>query len=305
MKAKPVSVFFGLFVLIVVPVLFVGGPDLSSSLFFQNIWNFGHITFFAVLLLLIQLFKPILGWKQWLWVTLIAAAVGMVIEVVQHFIGRNFSIADVMHNLYGVWLGLFFGQKSSRLVWSLRVISLLLIAPSAWFIMDSGISHMAMCAQFPQLNSFETRHEVEILRASNSEVNINPTDELHTDGSRSAHIRLGTRPYSGVSMVAGWGDWGLYTELRMDVYNPQSEPLALVVKISDYEHDRRGYRFDDRVNRRVTVGSGWNELRIAVDDIRRAPNGRLMQMDDIGNMVIFSARLSESREFYLDHIRLH
>jgi hypothetical protein len=287
-----------------VPFFFVGGPDASSSFILKNIWNFGHIFFFAVLMLLIQSFKPLVHWQQWLLVSIVAIAIGGVIEFFQHFVGRNASVDDVLHNVYGVWLGLFWGQKPTRLVWLLRVAGVLLIAPPMWLVIDSGFAHIAMRNQFPQLNSFESRHELQQLQPNTAQLKLNQTQRLHTHGVHAAHIMLDTHPYSGVSLVGNYGDWGGYAALLMDLYNPDPEPLALVVRISDYQHDRGTNNFNDRFNRRILLMQGWNQVQIDLNEVHTAPLNRVMQMDAIGNITIFAPRSSNPREFYLDNVRL-
>lgn len=304
MKASLPSWLSGLFILIVVPFFFVGGPDASSSLLLKNIWNFGHIIFFAVLLLLIQSFKPLVHWQQWILTTLVAIAVGSVIEFAQYFVGRNANVNDVIHNIFGVWLGLFWGQKPSRLIWPLRFVSVALVAPAMWLVIDSGLAHLSLQSQFPQLSSFESRYELQQLQANNAQVKIQQTQLLHSHGAHAAKITFGTHPYSSISLIGTYGDWSGYAALSMDLYNPDIEPLELMVKISDYSHDRGANNFDDRFNRRIVLVQGWNQLRIDLEDVRTAPRDRVMQMDAIGNVTIFAVRLLEPRDFYWDNIRL-
>lgn len=304
MKASLPSWLSGLFILIVTPLFFIGGPDAASPFLLKTLWNFGHIVFFAVLMLLIQSRKPIVGWRQWLLLTLVAVVIGITIEFIQHFVGRNFSLDDVLHNLFGVWLGLFWGQKPTRLIWLLRFFCVLLIAPALWLVIDSGAAHLTLRNQFPQLSSFESRHELQQLQANNAQVKIHQTKLLQTHGTHAAHITLATRPYSGVSLLGNYGDWSGYATLVMDLHNPDSEPLTLVVRISDSQHDRGENKFDDRFNRGIVLRQGWNKLRIDLEDVRTAPRGRAMQMDAIGNVTIFAAQLTEPREFYLDNIKL-
>ncbi len=304
MKASLLPGLSGLFILIAAPLFFVGGPDASSSILLKNSWNFGHIIFFAVLLLLIQLFRPFIGWRQWLWVTLVAVVMGITIEFIQHFVGRDFSLADVLHNVFGVWLGLFWGQKPTRLIWLLRFLCVLFIAPALWLVVDSAVAHLTLRNQFPQLNSFESRHEWRHLQKNNAQVKIHQTDRLYTQGTHAAQITLATQPYSGVSLVGNYGDWSGYSVLMMDLYNPASEPLALVVRISDYQHDHGDNKFDDRFNHRITLLQGWNSVRIDLNDVRTAPSGRVMHMNEIGDMTIFAAQLTEPRVFYWDNVKL-
>lgn len=295
----------GLFILVVAPFFFVGGPDATSSLFLKNIWNFGHILFFALLLLLIQAFKPFVHWQQWLLVTIGAIVVGGVIEFAQHFVGRNSSLDDVVHNVFGVWLGLFWGQKSTRLISLLRFMSACLIAPALWLVIDSGSADLVMRKQFPQLNSFESRYELQQLRANNRQVKISHTQQFSAHGKSAAHIMLTTDTYAGVSLTTSFGDWGSYAALSMDIYNPDSEPLVLVVKISDYAHDRGENNVNDRFNRRIMLMKGWNQVQIDLNDVRIAPEKRAMKMNEISSITIFAAQLAVKRSFYLDNIRLH
>ncbi len=304
LKASLPSWLSGLFIVFVVPFFFVGGPDTSSSLLLKNIWNFGHIIFFAVLMLLIQSFKPLAHWQQWLLVTLIAVAVGSLIEFVQHFVGRNASADDVLHNLFGVWLGLFWGQKPTRPVWLLRFISLLLVAPSLWLVIDSGVANIVMRNQFPLLNSFESRYELQQVQTNSSEVKTRHANSWYTHGEHGLEIVLGTRKYTGLGLIGPYGDWSHFRFLVMDFYNPDKEPLELVLKISDSLHDRGTNSFNDRFNRSILLMQGWNQVQVELNDVRIAPRNRVMQMNQISGITIFAVQLSKPREFYWDNIRL-
>ncbi|WP_238582397.1 VanZ family protein [Cellvibrio sp. OA-2007] len=296
----------GLCVLVLVPFFFVGGPDASSSVLLKNAWNFGHIIFFSLLLLLVQSFKPLVSWKQWLVVTIIAIAIGAGIEFVQSFVGRNASVDDVLHNVFGVWLGLFWGQKASRFIWCLRVVSCLLIAPAAWLVIDSAVAHATLRYQFPLLNGFESRQELQQLQANTAQVITQPTHTLHTQGVQAVQITLGTLPYAGVALTGNYGDWSPYRILAMDFYNPEVESLELVIKISDYAHDRGDNNFNDRFNRRIMLLQGWNQVQIELQEVRSAPRQRVMQMDQISGITIFAAGLGlpRARVFYIDNVKL-
>jgi VanZ family protein len=304
LKASLPSWLSGLFIVFVVPFFFVGGPELSSSLLLKNVWNFGHIVFFAVLMLLIQSFKPLAHWWQWLLVTLIAIAIGSLIEFAQYFVGRSSSVDDVLHNIFGVWLGLFWGQKPTRLIWLLRFISVLLIVPAMWLVVDSGIANFAMRNQFPLINSFESRYELQQVQVNPNEVTIRHANTWHTHGKYGLAVVLGTKKYAGVSLIGSYGDWSHYKFLVIDFYNPDAESLELVLRISDSLHDRGTNDFNDRFNRRILLAQGWSQVQVDLNDVRTAPGNRVMHMDAIGNMTIFAVQLSKTREFYVDNIRL-
>lgn len=304
MKVRLPSWLTGLFILFVVPFFFVGGPDASSSVLLKNAWNFGHIIFFAMFMLLIQSFKPLIGWRQWLLVTLVAVAVGSLIEFIQHFVGRNSSADDVLHNLFGVWLGLFWGQKPTRPVWLLRFISLLLVVLPLWLVIDSGVANIVMRNQFPLINSFESRYELQQVQANPNALKTRHASSWHTHGEHGLEVMLGTKKYTGLSLIGPYGDWSHYRFLVMDFYNPDKEPLELVLRISDFLHDRGTNNFNDRFNRSILLMQGWNQVQVELNDVRVAPRNRVMQMNQISGMTIFAVQLSKPREFYWDNIRL-
>lgn len=303
MKASLPSWLSGLLILFVVPFFFVGGPDASSSLLLKNVWNFGHIFFFAVFMLLVQSYRPLLRWQEWLMVTLLAIGLGIAIEFAQRFVGRDSSWDDVLHNLFGVWLGLFWGQKPTRLVWLLRFVCILLIAPAFWLVVYSGIADIVMRKQFPLINSFESNYEMAHVQNNPRRVNTSSDNLLHTHGDYGLQVVLSTKKYAGLRLVS-YGDWSGYKLLQMDFYNPDSEPLELVLKISDAHHDLGKNRFNDRFNRALILMQGWNQVQIDLEDVRTAPLGRVMQMNQIRGVEVFAVQLPVPRKFYWDNIRL-
>jgi hypothetical protein len=255
-------------------------------------------------MLLIQAFKPLPHWRQWLMVTLIAILLGVLIEFIQSLIGRSASIDDVLHNLFGVWIGLFWGQKPTRQVWALRALSLLFISPALWLVVDSGVANLVMRYQFPQINSFESRYEMQQLQLNKVQVKAVQNTTLHTHGNLSLQVELSTDKYAGISLLGPHGDWGIYDSLVMDFYNPEAEPLHLIIRVSDLQHDRGDNQFDDRFNRSIALMPGWNKLAISIDDIRTAPRTRKMAMDEISNITVYAGKLPRPRQFYWDNVRL-
>lgn len=304
MKASLPSWLSGLFILVIVPFFFIGGPGVFSSTLVNAVWNFGHIVFFTVLMLLVQSFVPLVRWQQWLLVTLIALVVGVLIEYIQHFIGREASADDVLHNMFGIWLGLFWGQKATPLVWLMRGLSVVLLAPALWFVAQLAVADVVMRYQFPLINSFESRYELQQIHTHSVIAATRQVDSLSVHGEHSLHVTLNAQKYAGFRLVGPYGDWSGYTFLEMDFYNPDSEPLDLTLKISDRTHDEGVNKFADRFNQRLHLLSGWNKVRIAVNDIRDAPQNRQMNMDEISGLAIFAEQLHRPRQFYWDNIHL-
>ena len=307
--ARLLVVVFALLLLLATPLFFIGGPDWVSSQLLRDAWNFGHVLFYALLLIVVQWFLPLPRWRHWLSVSLVALSLGAVIEVVQHFVGRHASWSDIFNNLAGVWLGLFWGQHPAsdaerRQVRSGRVLSLLLIAPALWLVVESMWAELALRRAFPVVNSFETRAEQQQLFFNAARVDAQFQRENVSQGSYSLRLELAPGGYSGVRLRSCYGDWSAYEFLFLDAFNPGLEPLRLVLRLSDVIHDRGTHSYHDRYNQTLVLQPGWNKLQFPIADISSSPQERAMQMGAICNLGIFAAGLAQPAVVYLDNIRL-
>lgn len=295
--------------LLAVPLFFVGGPDWVSSPLYKSVWNFGHVIFFTVLLVVIQWFRPLNHWRQWLVVTLVALLLSGVIEAIQHWIGRHASWGDVFNNLAGVWLGLFWGQSArppapSALIAGGRALSLLLLGPALWVVLETAWAEGRLRQAFPLINGFENRHEWQQLITNPQGVHTELSNSYYREGRHSLLVQMRAGDYAGLRVRVCYGDWSAYQQLVFDLFNPEDRPLRLMLRLSDIYHDRGTNRYDDRFNRGLVLEPGWNSIRVDIRDIVNAPQGRTMAMDQLCNLGLFAADLPQDRVFYWDNIRL-
>jgi hypothetical protein len=96
----------------------------------------------------------------------------------------------------------------------------------------------------------------------------------------------------------------LRRSVLIGIFNPDAEPIRLVCKINDHLHDVSGYRYSDRFNRSIDVGSGWQRVRIALDDVRQSPRKREMDLGRITEFNLFAVSLPHPRTIYLDRLTL-
>lgn len=307
--AKLTVVVFCFLLLLAAPLFFIGGPDWVASSLLKNAWNFGHIIFFALLLIVVQWFMPLPYWRHWLSVTFAALFIGGALEIAQHFVGRHASWGDVFNNLAGVWLGLFWGQHGGGayyrkwIRWG-RFVSLLLIGPALWWVVESAWAEWSLRRAFPHLNNFEKHHELQQLTANPERVNAQVTNEIASQGAQSLRLELAAGKYAGLRLRVCYGDWGKYERLVMDLFNPDAEPLPLMLRISDVLHDRGNNSYNDRFNRPLLLQPGWNQVQVAMNDIKNGATQRRLQLDKLCNLGIFASDLQQTRRFYLDNIRL-
>lgn len=230
----------------------------------------------------------------------------MLIELLQGSIDRTPSIDDVMKDLLGsvVTLAFFVPSRKNISNISLRILQcgvlfliLLAIFPLAKALIDEAIARN----QFPVLSTFETPFEIERWRG-NSERTIDHDIVKH--GKSSLKVSLTTAQYSGVFLVHFPGDWRNFNFLRLDIFNPSSEPLKIHCRVHDRLHITNGFPYDDRFNSTFILNRGWNNIKISLDRILNAPVSRTMDLANIKGFGIFVVRLPTPEVIYLDHVRL-
>lgn len=289
------------------PLFFIGGPNGVSSLLFNQLWNLGHIVFFAGAVFVMMQFLTLTSWKSWILISLGAVCLSAAIELLQKMVGRDASWDDVLHNLGGVWLALFFGQQLKVKLWiaiALRVLVVSVVAPSFWFTAVAAYTDVYMRKQFPVINNFETFVEAKHLVGIALDVPKTRSKAHVSYGQFSLAVNLGTEKYSGLKWVSPYGDWTAYNRFAMDIYNAEVEAVEVVLKIADFSHDLGNNLYDDRFNKRVTLLPGWNYLNVSIEEIKNAPANRSMRMDQISCLELFATRLAQPALIYIDYLRL-
>ena len=138
-------------------------------------------------------------------------------------------------------------------------------------------------------------------------VNLNQTCNAYWNGSSVNFFRSGggcanTGELPGVSLHEPVPDWSRFQTLVIDVANPDPVDLSLTVRVHDQRHNKQ---FADRFNRSFALRAGERrEIRIPLDDIRRGPRQRLMDMRHISDITLFRGDNQGSRRLRVYTIRL-
>ena len=133
---------------------------------------------------------------------------------------------------------------------------------------------------------------------------LNPPENKRAKaGSLSGLTRVDFKAgaYPGISMIEPYPDWSAYNELKMVVYSELLRPNNLVLRVNDYHHDQT---YEDRFNKVLTIDRGMNYIHIPLEEIRKAPSGRKMDMKNISEVIFFSAVPAEGLYLYVSDIRL-
>ena len=302
-------VFKILFVLFLIYISLFGGTALHPTRSLEALWNLGHVLLFALLSGFLLSHSTWLqvksGWVKILLILFVTLIAGAGIELLQYkFASGRPDLGDMYRNFLGSSIPLLYGRGrwfSNKATYALRLILIVLIGWQFKPVVANGIDEYRTRKQFPVLGDFES--PLEISRWSGNG-NMNRTKDLAQHGKFSLRIELPVRKYSGFSLNYFPNDWTGYTYLNFNVYYPGTEPFYMICRIHDRQHHRNGYRYRDRFNRRVDLHHGWNKIKINLDEVRQAPEGREMDMSKIVNWALFAVDIEHQQEIYLDYVYL-
>lgn len=300
-------------VLAVLSVLLFADFGAESSRVVDEIFNFGHLPLFGAAALV---FLWLLGGRKWpvhhrrhyVSAFLAALFLGVTTEFVQLFTPeRYFQAQDILYDAMGAFAFLVFAYSYSGLSrkgsrgWKAAGVGVIIAATAPMAL--TALDAWRMTSQFPLLGSFETRLEMGRWSADGCRVARSERHALHGAHALEAHLSPGE--YPGISLNWLEGDWQGYDELCFEVFLEGDSPLAITVRVHDKTHGRLPEQlYSDRFNRGFVLNPGAQQIRIDLDDVRTAPEGRHMDMGQIVNVCVFSYLLKEERVVYFDNFRL-
>jgi hypothetical protein len=287
----------GVLTLILVLVPRAGGRILP------HLFNVSHVALSAVVALVgYRLARRasalVVALPPWFpWVAGFGAVVvfGGGLEVAQMFVPgepswRDFAI-DVMGGVAGLLLFVPPVNVAVRMRTSFwRSIGVLVavaaLAPSA-----AAISAVVVRdRRFPEIVRFEPRNQSFVYLRGGAKLAPPSAEQRAWFGADAVHLTFPTGGYAGVATTPARGDWGRYKYLLMPVFSLGDQPVQLGVRAYDFAF--RGSA-EDRFNVEVTLQPGVNELRFAIDDIRSAPQARVMSLDSMGYVALYSNERTE------------
>jgi VanZ family protein len=279
-------------------LLFVGSQPANAPSWLREVWDLGHVALFAGLAwALLQRWRMPLRHLP----RLLAGALllGFAVELIQRYIGRDFSLHDVLLDMVGALFGAVLALRSrltARQHWLLAPLLLAALLAAAAPLGLVVWSSVQVQRQFPALATFASSLELRRFQLYGG-----TTGEIRDGALR---LRFGTAEWSGFQMSEPPPDWRGYRELVIELDNPEPRPLTLNCRIDDALHAANGLAFHDRFNRRFELAPGAQQLRIPLVEVAQAPRDRAMAMDRIAALYCFVHRQPEPRTLLLRALRL-
>jgi hypothetical protein len=284
-------------------LLFVPLP-FTPSYFGRTIENAGHTPLFFLLtlglLLVLRTDPRFSGARLYALAGMVGAGTGFLSEVIQRPLARDSSWEDVAADALGVVLALavyaIFERRSPLRRWhrvGAFVVALGCIAIFLVPIVRMARAYVHRNAQFPVLADFRSRMELYWT------VSIGVNRFIIDD---ALAVEFGNEEFPGVSFHEPVPDWRGFKTLLIDVENPDSRPLELVVRVHDRKHTRA---FVDRYNKTFGLAPGERRtLRIALEDILHGPRHRVMDMAHISDITLFKGARGGSPVLHIYTLKL-
>ncbi len=313
----PLILCFAGIVLLLLFMQFAQLPD--YSLLWREIQNLGHIPLFACIALLcfylLRHLVKIEKYKYYLYTLVLSLGIGIAVEWVQFYTGRDAEVGDVLRDLLGIVMALcfyaivelyykekiiqknYFHQRFflSLLLLVLLVISLFPLARLSW-------AYIQRNEAFPVIVDF-TQHWPDVFLhkryVSLSVVNA-PVLWTTMTGQKVERIQFKKEgAYPGITLDEPFADWSTYRRLVIDLYTTSVDNLD--IRISDRQHNQQ---YIDRFNASYVLHPGENSIKIPLDKVKKSPYGRMMDMKQIYNMALFTNNIMSPFSIYIKQIQL-
>ncbi len=288
-----------------IPLLFLPRGLFPDYRLLPDLLNASHIPlFFLLTWIILNTFGPLRTAsivKSFVIANLLVLFIGVCVESIQIWHGRQGSSDDLIRNAIGASLAVAlhprkqFPQRASKIVVVSGLAVLLVIA--LFPLYKNTVDWVYSRNRFPVLADFETPFQQE--RWLGGEV-----ADLDGSTNRVIGFRFDTAKYSTLSLLEFESDWRGYDCLRFRILNPQVESVRLVLRINDREHDLTDQRHDDRFNLSLIARSGWNSYSIDLEAVETAPQDRSMKLAEIERVLFFTVSRKEPVTLYFDDLML-
>lgn len=239
-------------------------------------------------------------------ITIALMIAGIVGEYAQKFAGRNASWGDVLANSAGMLAALAWVvsrrttgfRRRGLVIAAVGLIAAISLNP----VLDVWDS-VQQIRSFPMLSSLERPRELGSWARYRAK--LERSTEWASEGKYSLKATLPPGKYPGVALVWFERDWREYSQLHLDLMNPNDEPLTVTIKLFDEPHTQTGYQHDDRFTRSVTLQPGVpTPVAIKLADVVAAPRTRKIDLQRMWSIEVFSCDVEQKKFLFVDHLRL-
>lgn len=307
--------------LTVIALILTFGALPDTNLLWRELQNSGHTFLFilvAILILLLLRDASKVFWrtpfKLYTATFSISLLIAVTIELMQLITHGDANKMDIVRDLAGIVVGLglyasidpelqTYGAKTGkRMRIGVVTLSFFVFTVSMFPLSFLSASYVQRGNAFPVVVDLTMNWMQPFLRLKNASIILSEGKKTKIDDEvLFTRVEFKHGNYPGISIIETFPDWSAYKALTITVYSKLSQPFNLVLRIHDDQHN---YAYSDRFNTTLTINNGTNHFNILLEDIKKAPASREMNMMRIKEITLFSAQPVEILYFYLGKMRL-
>jgi hypothetical protein len=244
-----------------------------------------------------------------------ALLLGVLVELVQDLLGRPASLFDLGSNAAGAAIGIALlaviervrqpGPRSAPgpAAWLLAAAAIAGLLYLSWRPVEAARAYLYRARLFPVLAAFESPRDLYFVRTEGSAADIVelPAPWSRFPGERALRVRYDAARGPAVQLLEPSGDWRGYAVLAVDLTNAAATESRLVLRVIDAAHD---WSTADRLNLPLAVPAHTRiTVRVSLDAVRAAPEGRAMDLARIADVMVFGSPGGEG-ELYVSRLWL-
>lgn len=300
-------------------VLATGRPP-HPTMLWHEIFNLGHIPLFGLVAVLAleasRALMPGLSarpFSHYLVAFVFVAVISLVSEVIQLDLpGRKAEVQDAVHNLIGAvcFLAIRYAFDTNYRPQANRVPRGLLVGAvlfalfvSSWDLIELAWRYGMRAAAFPVVVDFDSRWQQPFLSLPRADLTTVPAPREWRSkaGQTVAELSFPHERWPGVTVREPYPDWNGYRTLRVQIFSPNNQVVPLTFRIDDAKHNQE---HRDRFNRTVNIEPGLNDISILLEDVRKAPADREMDLGAVSQIILFTNMPEEPLSLYLSDVWL-
>lgn len=293
--------------LLVTAVLF--SPSWGNWLWLRTLHDFAHgpvFGFIAIVMLMAQRHRAV-GEARTHYLVAIAVAVflGGATELIQWFTYRDPSWKDFRTDVIGVAAFVscyaLFDSRIAHLRRALMPLVAITLSVLLWPVAVTAHAYYERNRAFPLI--FDLNRGIGMYFITTRQVNTR-IETMPAPWSSESALRVDFLPgkWQGIELREPPSDWREFDELLVDLVNPTSETLRVVVRVDDEQHN---WKYADRYNGNFDIASNSRAaLRIPIEEIRTAPKTRELDLGRVARVVVFRRRDSQAPSMYVSRMEL-
>lgn len=286
----------------------------ENTLIWESALDAGHVPLFGLMslifLVLIRSLTSRRAMTAYFLAFVMAFFLAAVIEGIQYFGPRDADPRDLARGTAGIlsFLGLAMTldrrleiRAARRLALVAGAVVLIAVSLASFALLIRAYRYRA--SSFPSICTFDESWERSFYGVARAELSVTRLPPPWSDGSGNevGRITFLKATYTGFHISEVYPDWRGYRRLCFDTYSELEEPVELILRIHDAHHDNS---VGDRFNRSLVIDPGRNEIRIGLDEIRKGPSSRELDLSQVWGLALFAVGPDSVFSLYVDAFRL-